>query len=198
MEGYEISEATERSMKHYEDIEDQLEIMLDPADGAYDPPRNLAQRAANKVRAMVLAEPDEDFQTLMQDDLRTAIACVVYAGDDPKAVPNDIIKHALVYPPEGYNVFVHLDARKRVKNPNTAVRAFCLECQGNDSVGVRQCPSFNCPLHPFRMGGNPFFGRLVNSTGEEESNETQAEIDAMEAESEANTVQTEVTNNGNS
>jgi hypothetical protein len=171
-------------MIEYDDIEEQLAIMLDPVEGAYDPPKNHAQRAANKIRAELLAEPDEDMREIMQDDLRTAIACVLFAGDDPKTVPNDIIKHALAHPPTRYNVFTHMEARKRIKNPNSAIRAHCLECQGNDTVGVRQCPSFNCPLWPFRMGGNPFFGRLVNSTGEEESNESQAEIDALEEENE--------------
>jgi hypothetical protein len=189
-------------MKQYEDIEERLEIMLDPEDGAFDPPKNLAQKAANRTRLAVLAEPDEDMREIMHDDLRTAIACTLYGGDDPKTVPNDILQHAVRHPPEHYNVFTHMDARKRIKNPNTGIRAFCLECQGNDTVGVRQCPSFNCPLWPFRMGGNPFYGRLVNSTGEEESNETQAEIDAMEAEHEqaeaAYAASIEESNNGNS
>jgi hypothetical protein len=189
-------------MNKHEEIEDQLEIMLDPVDGAYDPPKNGPQREANRIRALVLAEPDEDMREILHDDLRTAIACVMFAGHDPKGVPNDIIKHALQHPPEGYNVFTHMDARKRIKNPNSGIRTFCLECQGNDTVGVRQCPSFNCPLWPFRMGGNPFYGRLVNSTGEEESNETQAEIDALEAESERERAEAlshnEVKNDGNS
>lgn len=163
-----------------EDIEEQLDIMLDPEDGAYEPANTEAKRIANSVRLEVLAEPDEDYRELMHDDLRTAIAGVLYGGDDPKTVPNDVITHCLVHPIK--RVFVNVDARKRIKNPNTAIRTMCMECQGNDQVGVRQCPTINCPLWPFRMGTNPFFGRLVASTGEEEANETEAEIEAMEAE----------------
>jgi hypothetical protein len=47
------------------------------------------------------------------------------------------------------------------------------------------------------MGGNPFFGRLVGSTGEEESTETDAEIEALEAEHEALEAQREGKLNGN-
>lgn len=164
-----------------EEIEERLEIMLDPVEGAFDPPRNVAQRIANRERERLLAEPDEDMREIMQDELRSAIAGVVYGGHDPKLVPNEVMLHAIQHPHSDGNLFLHMDARKRVKNPNTAIRAKCLECQGNDQVGVRQCSSFNCMLWPFRMGGNPFYGRLVGSTGEEESNETEEEIEALEA-----------------
>lgn len=37
-----------------------------------------------------------------------------------------------------------------------AVRLKCLECMGGSSMEVRQCPSVDCELWPFRFGRNPW------------------------------------------
>ncbi len=42
------------------------------------------------------------------------------------------------------------------KNPVKAIREFCLDCCGDSPVGVKECTSVNCALHPFRLGKNPF------------------------------------------
>jgi hypothetical protein len=46
----------------------------------------------------------------------------------------------------------------RIKNRATGIRAYCVQCQGGDTSGVRSCPSITCPLHPFRMGTDPLRG----------------------------------------
>jgi hypothetical protein len=163
-----------------EEIEDRLEIMLDPVDGAYEPADTFPKQAANRVRDKVLAEPDEEMQEFMHDELRTAIASVVYGGHDPKFVPTEVMVHCIQNPVGGSQSSTEYDARNRVRNANTGIRAFCLGCMGGDRVLVRQCQTGNCPLWPFRMGGNPLYGRLVGSTGEEESNETAEEIEALD------------------
>lgn len=46
-----------------------------------------------------------------------------------------------------------------IKSPVKAIRAFCLECVGNSSHEVNQCPAVNCQLYPFRFGKNPYLKR---------------------------------------
>lgn len=40
-------------------------------------------------------------------------------------------------------------------NPVKAIRLACLDCCGGYRKEVRECSS-PCPLHPFRLGSNPF------------------------------------------
>ena len=35
------------------------------------------------------------------------------------------------------------------------IRKHCLLCMGESKSGVRECPSKDCPLYPFRLGTNP-------------------------------------------
>ena len=46
----------------------------------------------------------------------------------------------------------------KIRNRATGIRAYCIQCQGGEVVGVKQCPAVTCPLHPFRMGADPFRG----------------------------------------
>lgn len=46
----------------------------------------------------------------------------------------------------------------RIKNRATAIRAYCVQCQGGEVAEVRRCPALTCPLHPFRMGKDPLRG----------------------------------------
>ena len=42
--------------------------------------------------------------------------------------------------------------------PPTRLQAIykeCLNCMGGDREGVKECPSDDCPLYPFRLGHNP-------------------------------------------
>lgn len=40
--------------------------------------------------------------------------------------------------------------------PLKAIRARCRDCCGEQASEVRKCVAIDCPLWPFRMGGNPF------------------------------------------
>lgn len=42
------------------------------------------------------------------------------------------------------------------KKPVKAIREFCLDCCGDSVSAVRECPSVECALHPFRLGKNPY------------------------------------------
>ena len=39
------------------------------------------------------------------------------------------------------------------------IRAKCLDCAGGSEAEVRKCVACDCPLWPFRMGKNPFYGK---------------------------------------
>jgi hypothetical protein len=77
-------------------------------------------------------------------------------GANPKKVPFDILKEH-VSSPSPHHDDVEVKYKKRIKNRATAIRAFCVACQG-EVAGVRTCPSVTCPLHPFRMGKDPLRG----------------------------------------
>jgi hypothetical protein len=36
------------------------------------------------------------------------------------------------------------------------IRRKCLDCSAGQPSEVRLCPATSCPLHPYRMGENPF------------------------------------------
>ena len=36
-----------------------------------------------------------------------------------------------------------------------AIRLKCMDCVCQQIVEVRECPSNDCPIHPYRMGRNP-------------------------------------------
>jgi hypothetical protein len=45
---------------------------------------------------------------------------------------------------------------KIIKNPIKVIRTKCLECCCGSPMEVRLCPAKDCPLHPFRLGNNPY------------------------------------------
>lgn len=76
-------------------------------------------------------------------------------GANPKSLPkSELLAH--IRRPSGDNVVVN-QSRARIRNRATAIRAYCMDCQG-EMIGVRECNSITCPLHPFRMGKDPLRG----------------------------------------
>jgi hypothetical protein len=45
------------------------------------------------------------------------------------------------------------------ESPGRAIRAKCIDCSGGNAAEARKCVVFRCPLWPFRMGKNPFWGK---------------------------------------
>lgn len=43
----------------------------------------------------------------------------------------------------------------RVRNPLTAIRAFCIQCMGGYVNLIPDCTAPKCPLFAYRMGKNP-------------------------------------------
>lgn len=63
----------------------------------------------------------------------------------------------------------------RVRSPLTVIRAYCVRCV-DGVANVRNCSTVNCPLWPFRMGNNPFYGTSQDADAEvTESEEYQGE-----------------------
>jgi len=42
------------------------------------------------------------------------------------------------------------------RSPLKAIKAKCLDCCCGQQNEVKLCPSEKCPLHPFRLGKNPY------------------------------------------
>jgi hypothetical protein len=47
------------------------------------------------------------------------------------------------------------DETKPILTPLKAIRAWCLECSGQNAAEVRRCPKTDCPLYSYRMGKRP-------------------------------------------
>lgn len=43
-----------------------------------------------------------------------------------------------------------------MKNPVKAIHAFCVDCMGGHESYIKTCTTETCPLHPFRIGKNPY------------------------------------------
>jgi len=54
-----------------------------------------------------------------------------------------------------------------IKSPVKAIHAFCVDCMGGSAYEVRGCNSYNCVLHPFRFGKNPFIKREMTDEQKE-------------------------------
>lgn len=80
---------------------------------------------------------------------------------DPKEIPvKDLLTLARSDAP---TASVEARYKERIRSPLTGIRSFCVTCQGGSTLAVSQCPSANCPLWPFRLGNNPFYGKIANA-----------------------------------
>ena len=109
--------------------------------------------------------------------IKTAVIRALYGSGDPKDMPMHHMRHALENPIS--ENFVNPLQRKSIDGPLRGIRVFCLECQGGDPALVRECAAINCPLWAFRMSANPFFGRLSDADADAESDETDADMEAL-------------------
>jgi len=71
---------------------------------------------------------------------------------------------------EGEKPLERTGTNGRATKPVDAIRELCIWCVGGSENGrkplkmVRECPATSCPLHPFRMGRNPFDKRNLTET----------------------------------
>lgn len=81
---------------------------------------------------------------------------LAWQGANPKSVPFEDMRDHIRQPHSGDPIEDKYQAR--IGNRATAIRAYCVQCQGGSVVGVKECVSVICPLHPFRMGSDPLRG----------------------------------------
>lgn len=83
-------------------------------------------------------------------------------GKDPRDTPVADMLHNLqdrpVYEDRAISKY-----HAKIRSPLTAIRARCVACAGS-TAHVRRCGIVTCSLWPFRMGKNPFFGRMKEDT----------------------------------
>ena len=159
---------------------------FNPAEDRWEATANVLLADINIAKANGADDIDIEF---MIDELRTVVIAIEHAGTDPFEVPREELIHALNNPLPG-TVFIDLDSRQRINGPNRAIRAKCMECQGNNLKAVRDCNTMTCVLWPFRLAGNPFYGRLAAVDENDEIVDSEEFIAEMEAE--RTTVQSEV------
>ena len=89
----------------------------------------------------------------------------IYGGHDPRTVPvQDLLRMAKT--PVDPNDQIMTRYQRRISSPLTAIRAMCINCAGGPGA-VRSCEAVDCPLWPFRMGSNPFFGKMTEKLDNE-------------------------------
>lgn len=79
-----------------------------------------------------------------------------WQGANPKVIDLDDLREHIQNTP--LDDVIEAKYQRRVKNRASAIRAYCVSCQGGSVVDVRMCASVTCPLHPFRMGTDPLRG----------------------------------------
>lgn len=87
------------------------------------------------------------------DRIETQLA---WQGANPKEIPIDELAEHIRQPMS--DDATEAKYRQRISNRATAIRAYCVWCQGGGVADVKACASLNCPLHPFRMGADPLRG----------------------------------------
>lgn len=81
---------------------------------------------------------------------------LAWQGANPKQIPLADLRDHIRYPSNEDAVDNKYQAR--ISNRATAIRAYCVQCQGGSVVGVKECASVTCPLFSFRMGKDPLRG----------------------------------------
>lgn len=137
---------------------------------------------SDKLREAIVAAEDECPEAspteLMR--LRQRVASNLYAGADPKTVPLGDLLYMAHRCPSIYQIgasssSVNQKFSDRIKGPLSSIRAYCVDCQGGVPSLVRECAVTKCPNWPFRMGSNPFYGKLHDADASaEEEEETNA------------------------
>lgn len=96
-----------------------------------------------------------------EPQLYVAACRVIHGGKDPHEVPlPDMLYCLSVTEPFIDNPEFQRAYRVRIKGPLTAIRARCMSCMEGQRTAISECASTNCANFPFRLGNNPFYGRI--------------------------------------
>jgi hypothetical protein len=131
-----------------------------------------ANDLASKLRELDGLPSKESFALIPKLEQRylVTVARELYGGKDPAEVPRGDLDVILGLHNDGAEP-EEIEYKERVKNPVSAVRAFCVQCMGGSVAYVTDCTAVTCMLWPFRMGHNAFYGKLSDTESEAESTE---------------------------
>lgn len=103
----------------------------------------------------------KDFEKVaeIEGEIEVLESLLLYMGKDPREVPKEILLRNL-HTYEGADNAIKT-YRARIRNPASAIRAYCVWCMGGSAKDVRFCAAANCPLWTMRMGSNPFHGKTL-------------------------------------
>lgn len=163
-----------RKSNHGRELSEQLTALAQP-----DAEIPAETYGAKKFNALLdrLSDPDLSLVGRLQreEHLTHYAGMHLYGGTDPKAAPVSDLKHLVCFTKPGDdNVDLQVKYRKRISGPLTGIRAFCVSCMNGQTALIKDCSAVTCALWPFRMGGNPFYGRIPDA--EAESVETPDEL----------------------
>lgn len=107
------------------------------------------------------ANEKKDYEKVieLEEKTRRMELRLLYQGKNPKEIPLAALREMAA--PTSNEDSMTAAAKKRIKNPATAIRAFCMYCMSGQSAEIRRCIAIDCTLWPFRMGQNPFFGKVL-------------------------------------
>jgi hypothetical protein len=152
-------------------LEQREPLALDEGESESFPGQSSAMAKANalsdELRALDESNDPRKIVRILKtsEQYRRYAGMFFYGGEDPKSVPTeDLLEMART--PDNAGDQIERAYRQRICSPLTGVRAFCVRCMGNSPRAVKECGATNCPLWPFRMGNNPFFGKLQNADAE--------------------------------
>lgn len=130
------------------------------------------------------AKKDYDAATRLEYSIARTEFRLSYQGRNPKEIPiAELREH--VGSVESWDGVIQTYARK-VSNPATAVRAFCMRCTGGQQAEIRRCQATSCPLWPVRIGKNPFYGKTMPPTMDLPKIELEDDADAALVEDDDN------------
>lgn len=120
------------------------------------------EEEANRLLALFLSSPIKS-RALRFYRWKQAVIRAVYCTTDPKEIP---LEDLLILTSHTSDDHTRVKYAEKIRSPITAIRAYCYNCQGCDISGVRNCTAMHCALYPFRMGRNPFYGKLADADSE--------------------------------
>ncbi len=152
-----------------------LEEMIED-DYTFDKPKNRFEELTNHAYEKFSEAPFKD-KLRLRYEYRKQLIRAVYHDTDPKEIPASDLKIMMYHTSDDFKETKYFE---RAKSPITAVRAYCMNCQSHSIASVRNCTNAVCALFPFRMGNNPFYGKLADADAEATEDFNEEEITGAE------------------
>lgn len=117
-----------------------------------------AEKDARDLNGIPLLKAEERIETLRES--------LKFQSADPRSISFDRLA-AHIHAPTGDHP-VEDRYRAAIHNRSTAIRAYCVKCQGGMPALVRLCESCTCPLYSFRDGKDYFRGYALPKIAEDD------------------------------